>query len=424
MTADQLRYFALERRRNRRSIRIICAIGVATLALYVVSAPFFLSRAESSILLPAAVAMILVTGSYFVALGSRYYLRLPWLDVPFFLAAFAAQIVMNFAYFGIAAELGFTPSLLIAFHASVLMFAAAVAVVAAPRAFVALAAIMLAVAAAAIGNFATSPRMFAAQLLPVVTTFVVSLFANHTIDRSRRRAHELRMALEQGKAKSDGLLQNMLPVDIARRLKEGETIADSFSEVSVIFIDIVGFSTLARRISPKHLVDILNGFFRIVDECADRAGIEKVKTIGDAYLGVSGATRPVKNCAACALDFSMAVIDRIGTIEDEPIEVRIGIHTGAVIGGVIGTSRQAYDYWGDTMNVASRIQGFARPNSVFVSEATYARARHHYAFAPAELALLKGVGEAKVYQAFPLKAGGEAEQGRTGFAAVSAASPT
>jgi class 3 adenylate cyclase len=241
------------------------------------------------------------------------------------------------------------------------------------------------------------------QLMPFFTALVLSVYANYTIDRGRRRTYELRSDLEKQKEKSENLLFNVLPREVALRLRGNETVADAFSEVSVIFIDIVGFSQMSRRLSPTHLVDVLNAFFSVAEECAVTAGVEKVKTIGDAFLAVAGATLRSDNCAVCAVNFAAQVIDCLASVTKstgEDLQVRVGIHTGAVVGGVIGHSRKAYDYWGDTMNIASRIQNSAEPNSIFVSETTYHRARQKVAFGPAELKILKGVGETKVYRAF------------------------
>src|SRR5205085_9446822 len=131
----------------------------------------------------------------------------------------------------------------------------------------------------------------------------------------------------------------------------------SFSDVSVIFIDVIGFSALAKTISPGHLVDLLNAFFSLADRCAARSGVEKVKTIGDAYLAISGGNAPSRNSAEAALAFATALIEALPEVNAAcgiEIAVRIGIHSGPVVGGVIGETRMAYDYWGETMNIASR----------------------------------------------------------------------
>ena len=196
------------------------------------------------------------------------------------------------------------------------------------------------------------------------------------------------------------MLYNVLPQAVAARLKAGEAVADAFSDVTVIFADLVGFSGITKRLSPGHLVKLLNGFFSAADQCAERHGIEKVKTIGDAYLAVSGGMSSTNDVPA-ALNFSRDLMSEVGALASDSgidLKVRIGIHTGPVVGGVIGSSRLSYDYWGDTMNIASRLQDAAPPNGIAVSEATYFQTRtlHHY---EAQTVVLKGIGDTQIYVA-------------------------
>jgi class 3 adenylate cyclase len=168
----------------------------------------------------------------------------------------------------------------------------------------------------------------------------------------------------------------------------------------VIFADLVGFSGLAKRLSPGHLVKMLNSFFSAADLCAERHGIEKVKTIGDAYLAVSGGLGSASDVPA-AVAFSRDLIGEVCALANESgidLKVRIGIHTGPVVGGVIGNNRLTYDYWGDTMNIASRLQGAAPPNGIAVSEATYFQTRNMQAYDP-QIVMLKGIGDTQTYVA-------------------------
>lgn len=176
-------------------------------------------------------------------------------------------------------------------------------------------------------------------------------------------------------------------------------MADSFSDLTVIFVDIVGFSRLAKRLAPGSLVRLLNGFFSAADRCAERHGIEKVKTIGDSYLAMAGGMGSTGADSRSALLFARDLIAELAGAGGEngiTLEVRIGVHTGPVVGGVIGSSRLAYDYWGDTMNVASRLQGIAPPSGAAVSEATWYETRHLYEYTP-ERTVLKGIGETDAY---------------------------
>ncbi len=181
-------------------------------------------------------------------------------------------------------------------------------------------------------------------------------------------------------------------------------VADSFTDVTVIFVDIVGFSVLAQTLSLGRLVKTLNRFFMIADACATRHWVEKVKTIGDAYLAVSGGTASTDHGAKAALAFARELTVEMRETAGETgndVQVRVGIHTGPVVGGVVGTSRLAYDYWGDTMNIASRIEGVAEPNGIAVSAATYYECEEPLAFDEGEAITLKGVGDTMVYRYRP-----------------------
>ena len=211
------------------------------------------------------------------------------------------------------------------------------------------------------------------------------------------------MELEAERGKTEELLYNVLPREVAARLKAGEAVADSFSDLTVIFIDIVGFSQLAKRLAPGRLVKLLNAFFSAADRCAERHGIEKVKTIGDAYLAVAGGMGSAGGDSGQALAFARDVIAEVAALGQGggiALQVRIGVHTGPVVGGVIGSSRLAYDYWGDTMNVAARLQAAAPANGIAVSPATWYETRHLHAYVP-ERAVLKGIGETEVYVLTP-----------------------
>ena len=172
--------------------------------------------------------------------------------------------------------------------------------------------------------------------------------------------------------------------------------------MTAIFADVVGFSSLSRRLSPGLLVKLLNRFFSTADRCAERHGIEKVKTIGDAYLAVAGGTASQDGDARSALDFARDLVAELRARAEEDgieLQVRIGIHCGAAVGGVIGTTRLAYDYWGDTMNIAARLQDQAPPNGIAVSEAIYLQTRTIQDYQDAKEMALKGVGEKAVYLA-------------------------
>ncbi len=231
------------------------------------------------------------------------------------------------------------------------------------------------------------------------TFFTFSCFVNWDIDRRARKTYAAQLALEEERAKTENMLHNVLPSEVAERLKRGEAVADAFSDVSVIFIDIAGFSQLSKRLSPGHLIKVLNTIFGLADRCAERHGIERVKTIGDAYLAVAGAIGSSGRDAVDAIAFSKAMIEEVRAYSEKTgidLAVRIGIHTGNVVGGVVGEQRLAYDYWGDTMNIANRIEGIAERNGIAVSESTYFEAFERESFSQPQLITLKGVGDVKV----------------------------
>ena len=182
---------------------------------------------------------------------------------------------------------------------------------------------------------------------------------------TRRRAAEARV---------DELLTNAIPPSIAARLKRGERrIADSYPEATVLFADIVGFTTWAQRTAPDRVVELLDGLFTTFDELTARHGLEKIKTIGDAYMAVAGVPEPRFDHAVATVELARAMIAAVGDLPEETgvdLHVRIGIATGPVVGGVIGRDRLLFDLWGDTVNLASRMESSGAPDRVQVSSST------------------------------------------------------
>jgi class 3 adenylate cyclase len=207
------------------------------------------------------------------------------------------------------------------------------------------------------------------------------------------------VALER--AQSERLLLNILPEPIAQKLKwEDSTIADSFPEVTVMFADIVGFTELATRTPPIELVEILNVIFSEFDQLTEEHGLEKIKTIGDAYMVVGGLPEPKPNhaeaIAAMALDMQ-ARISEFCTDTGQALSIRIGINTGPVIAGIIGTKKFIYDLWGDTVNIASRMESHGLPGCIQVTEATYNHLKSQYLFEERGLVQVKGKGQMNCY---------------------------
>ncbi|MCB0737667.1 MAG: hypothetical protein KDC92_09155, partial [Bacteroidetes bacterium] len=193
------------------------------------------------------------------------------------------------------------------------------------------------------------------------------------LEEKNRIVEQDREIIRHERQKSDDLLLNILPNSIADRLKEGnEMIADHFDEVSVFFADLVGFTQLSKAMRPSELVNLLNKIFSEFDKTADKYGIEKIKTIGDAYMCVSGLPIADKDHASKMAHFALEILDVLKRFEPELGEhkcaVRIGVHCGPVVAGVIGKRKFAYDLWGDTVNLASRLESHGVPMRVQCSE--------------------------------------------------------
>ena len=182
-------------------------------------------------------------------------------------------------------------------------------------------------------------------------------------------------ALQAEQEKSEALLVNILPRSIAERLKaSAHTIADDFDAASILFADVVGFTPLAQRLPPAEMVGILDGLFSRFDVLVERHGLEKVKTIGDCYMAAAGVPNPVPDHARKAALLALAMRDELVTSAagGQPgLELRIGINSGPVVAGVIGTKRFLYDLWGDAVNTASRMETHGTPGEIQITGATY-----------------------------------------------------
>jgi len=219
--------------------------------------------------------------------------------------------------------------------------------------------------------------------------------------RLRDREYAFIKKLQVEQQKSEKLLLNILPKPIADRLKKGaRTIADSFPEATVLFSDLVGFTELSTTISAAELVEKLNEIFLAFDILTESHGLEKIKTIGDAYMLVGGLPTPrldhAEAVANMALDMFVA-IDDLNRGGQENFRIRVGIHTGPVVAGVIGKNKFNYDLWGDAVNVASRMESHGKPGLIQVSEATYQRIKDKFVFEQRGPIEVKGKGRMVTY---------------------------
>jgi class 3 adenylate cyclase len=211
-----------------------------------------------------------------------------------------------------------------------------------------------------------------------------------------RKVRDRTQELQAEQEKSEQLLLNIFPAAIAKRLKDNQTaIADYFPDVTILFADIVGFTTLSSRVSPIQLVSWLNHIFSTFDRLAEKYGLEKIKTIGDAYMVVGGL--PVQRPDSAEAIAEMAVemqeaVQEFCIITGQEFQIRIGINTGPVVAGVIGLKKFIYDLWGDTVNVASRMESSGLPGKIQVTTETYHRLKHKFIFQQREPITIKGKG--------------------------------
>ncbi|MBE7460547.1 MAG: adenylate/guanylate cyclase domain-containing protein [Zoogloeaceae bacterium] len=220
-------------------------------------------------------------------------------------------------------------------------------------------------------------------------------------ERLGRRAFLYMKEVEREKARADQLLSQIFPAHIKNRLTAGErVIADSNSEVTVVFADLVGFSSLTKRLTPGHLVELLDKLFSAFDDISEKFGVEKIKTIGDSYMAVSGLAGSVARNTETILDMTLelvAAVDRVSKAERIPIGVRVGVATGHAVSGVLGAKRNHFDVWGETVNIASRMEASGIEGKVQVSEQTYWRYNQSFEFEERGEIEVKGHGKLKTY---------------------------
>ncbi|MDB9315054.1 adenylate/guanylate cyclase domain-containing protein [Spirulina sp. CS-785/01] len=221
-------------------------------------------------------------------------------------------------------------------------------------------------------------------------------------DNGDRKRAEL--ALRLAKQQSERLLLNILPRPIADRLKQATgVIAEQYDNITILFADIVGFTSLSSQLSPIELVNFLNQIFSTFDRLAEKYGLEKIKTIGDAYMVVGGLPDPNPRHAEAIADMALAMRAAIADLQQAdlhlhtPLQIRIGISTGSAVAGVIGMKKFIYDLWGDTVNVASRMESQGLPNQIQVTEQTYQRLKDQYHLEKRGTISVKGKGEMTTY---------------------------
>ncbi|HEY7743111.1 MAG TPA: adenylate/guanylate cyclase domain-containing protein [Burkholderiales bacterium] len=249
-----------------------------------------------------------------------------------------------------------------------------------------------------------------------IVYLLISYFVNQR-DKLQARVDEQFKLLQDEQQKSERLLLNILPGPIAQRLKEQHaTIADGFSDVTVMFADIINFTRLSEEMPPKFMVTLLNEVFSHFDQLAEKYGLEKIKTIGDAYMvaggldehhrapGVSAVERDY--CSAiCGMATEMRdYMETLSGIRRARLQIHVGIGTGPVVAGVIGMKKFIYDLWGDTVNIASRVTEQAGPSTILMDATTWRRVRNEFDFDGPQSIHVKGKGEITVYRLLGRKA--------------------
>ena len=233
-------------------------------------------------------------------------------------------------------------------------------------------------------------------LLIVVLTYFLYKRNKFVVETSK--------VIEQEKERSEGLLRNILPDETAKELKEnGSVAAKRFDNVSVLFTDFKGFTTFSEKLSPEELVKTIDYYFSKFDEIMEKHGIEKIKTVGDAYMCASGLPFPVENHAFKLVKAAFDIVDFVNEAmslnTQASFDIRVGINSGSVVAGVVGTKKFAYDIWGDTVNTASRMESSGEIGKVNISESTYKILKNNRAFEFEERGSIeaKGKGKIKMY---------------------------
>jgi guanylate cyclase len=243
------------------------------------------------------------------------------------------------------------------------------------------------------------PAWFTATMLAlnVIGTGVVAFIVLASFATQRNRALA---ALRVEQARSEALLTNVLPSPIAERLKTGESIADHVDSATIVFADVVDFTPLSQRLTPAEVVGTLDQLFSRFDTLVERHGLEKIKTIGDAYMAAAGVPDPCPDHASRAAALALDMRDAVATSTvagRHGLELRIGINSGPVTAGVIGTKRFLYDLWGDAVNTASRMESNGTPGEIQITRTTYELLRDGFECRPRGTIQVKGKGEMETW---------------------------
>ena len=262
--------------------------------------------------------------------------------------------------------------------------------------------LMKAVKQISAGNFSARTLISGSDEIGVLGEAIDSMASNlenaliHATEKAKEAQQQTEELIEE-RHHSEKLLNNILPALIAQRLRKGESmIAETFPEVSVLFADIVGFTELSARLGPREIVNMLNDIFGRFDKLVVEHKLEKIKTIGDCYMVVGGVPeRDPLHCQKTA-EFALAAMQSFAEYAQDfsqPLSIRMGMHTGTVVAGVVGTQKFSYDLWGDVVNIASRYESTGLPNKIHVSDSVKFRLEDDFTLEQAEDVEMKGKGK-------------------------------
>ncbi len=232
-----------------------------------------------------------------------------------------------------------------------------------------------------------------------IDKFILQARINNCLEKKeyRDKEKEYLNKIKNEEKKNNDLLLNIMPASIAERLKSGESnIADRFDNVSVLFADISGFTQYSSNISPKVIVEKLNDIFSVFDDLVDKYNVEKIKTIGDNYMIASGIPYENSMHAETIVDLAIEMNNVLPKV-DKSLNLKIGISSGEVVAGVIGKRKFIYDLWGDTVNVASRMEKYGKENEIQVSSSTYKLIKNKYNFSNKNSVEIKGKGTMETF---------------------------
>lgn len=224
---------------------------------------------------------------------------------------------------------------------------------------------------------------------------------NTEIENQTALIQQQHQQLERERQKSENLLLNILPRTIAQRLKENQSvIANHFNSTTILFTDIVGFTKLSENLTPSELVQFLNQIYSSFDNLVEKYQLEKIKTVGDAYMVAGGFPEPRLDHVEAIADFALEMqesLPKFHTKKNQSVSARTGIHTGPAVAGVIGTKKFSYDVWGDTVNTASRMESHGIQGEIQVSHETYNVLKDKFVFTKRGMIKIKGKGQLMTY---------------------------